>query len=77
MKTISLVSEQPTGLTPEEIRSALISSLEEIRHDLKKVLLVVPDITRNQSGSGLIANQLYHELEPNVHVDVLPASTLR
>lgn len=73
MKTISLVSEQPTGLTPEEIRSALISSLEEIRHDLKKVLLVVPDITRNQSGSGLIANQLYHELEPDVHVDVLPA----
>ena len=64
--------ESNNGLTTTAIRQALAASLEG--KNLRKALLIPPDITRAHSGGGLIT-QLYYELltEAGVHVDILPA----
>lgn len=60
------------GLTREELREALIRSLES--RTLKKVLLIPPDFTRLHSNAGLITNIYYHTLrERGCEVDILPA----
>ena len=58
------------GLSLQQIRESLAKSVEN--KSLKKVLLVPPDITRLNSGAGLIT-ALYYDLLEGVHVDVLPA----
>jgi len=58
------------GLDVELIKRHLCESIQG--RDLKKVLLVPPDITRRNSGAGLIAS-LYYQLLGDVHVDILPA----
>ena len=58
------------GLSTAEIRDSLSKSLQN--RDLKKVLLVPPDITRLNSGAGLIT-ALYYELLQEARVDILPA----
>lgn len=66
------IADTEAGLTQEEIRSALISSLEDKHH--QKVLIVPPDFTRFHSGAGFITNVYYHALtERGAEVDVLPA----
>lgn len=68
-KEIFLRSEE--GLKEEEIREALIESLED---DLKNVLIIPPDYTRFHSNAGFITNVYYHELvSRGVKVDILPA----
>jgi len=58
------------GLSLQQIRESLAKSIEN--KSLKKVLLVPPDITRLNSGAGLIT-ALYYDLLEGVQVDVLPA----
>jgi len=58
------------GLEPGQIREKLLESLNNRK--LNKVLLVPPDITRRNSGAGLIVS-IYYELLKDVHVDILPA----
>jgi len=58
------------GLNEEQIRSCLIESLQNRKP--KKVLLIPPDITRKNSGAGLIVS-LYYQLLKDAHVDILPA----
>lgn len=53
-----------------EIKKALTEAIHGRK--LKKVLLVPPDITRANSGAGLIT-PLCYELLDGVHVDILPA----
>jgi nickel-dependent lactate racemase len=61
-----------TGLTDEEIRAALQTSVAGRR--LQNVLLVPPDFTRYHSNAGFITNQYYHMLtEQGCQVDILPA----
>lgn len=60
------------GLTPEEIRAALLRSLEG--RDVKKALIIPPDYTRFHSNAGFITNVYYHVLtERGARVDILPA----
>ena len=60
------------GLTLEEIRAALLSSLEG--RELRRVLIIPPDFTRFHSNAGFITNVYYHALmERGCRVDVLPA----
>ena len=60
------------GLTPDEIRAALLQSLEG--RTVKKVLLLPPDFTRYHSNAGFITNVYYHTLlERGAEVDILPA----
>ena len=63
-------SEQ--GLSREEIREALLASLEG--RTLKNVLIIPPDFTRFHSNAGYITNVYYHALvEVGCEVDILPA----
>ena len=72
MKDIYCVAEQEKGLSREEIREALIKSLDG--RNLKKVLIIPPDFTRFHSNAGFITNVYYHELTGRgALVDIMPA----
>ena len=72
MNDIYLIAQTDAGLTKEEIKSALLKSLEG--RNLKKVLILPPDFTRFHSGAGYITNVYYHALtEKGVKVDIMPA----
>ena len=60
------------GLSLEQIKESAAKSINGM--NLKKVLLIPPDITRLNSGAGLITS-IYYELlnSINTHVDILPA----
>lgn len=63
-------SEQ--GLSREEIREALLQSLEG--RTLRHALIIPPDFTRFHSNAGYITNVYYHALcEKGCEVDILPA----
>ena len=65
-------AKQEEGLTAEEIRAALLQSLEG--RTLRHALIVPPDFTRFHSNSGFITNVYYHALtELGCEVDILPA----
>lgn len=60
------------GLSEEEIRQALLYSLEG--RTLNNVLIIPPDFTRFHSNAGRITNIYYHALTGmGCHVDILPA----
>ena len=60
------------GLSPEEIKAALLESLEG--REVKNALILPPDFTRFHSNAGYITNVYYHALtERGANVDILPA----
>ena len=60
------------GLSEQELRSALLESLEG--RTLRKVLILPPDFTRFYSNGGLITNLYYHILKDRgCQVDIMPA----
>jgi hypothetical protein len=70
MKDIYLIAETENGLSKEEIKNALLKSLEG--RELKKVLILPPDFTRFHSGAGYITNVYYHALtERGAEVDTV------
>ena len=68
---ISLRASRDEGLTAQEIKNALLSSLKDLT--LRKVLLVPPDFTRFHSNAGYITNVYYHALKDIAQVDIIPA----
>lgn len=64
------VEDTTNGLSSSKIEALLSKALQG--KNLKKVLLVPPDITRRNSGAGLIVSLLYKLLK-DIHVDILPA----
>ncbi len=65
-------AQAETGLTSEEIRQALLQSLEG--RTLRNVLIIPPDFTRFHSNAGFISNVYYHALtDMGCNVDLLPA----
>ena len=59
------------GLKDEEIRGALLKSIEG--RSVRKALILPPDFTRFHSNAGLITNIYYHELtRRGAEVDVMP-----
>ena len=69
---IFLREQNADGLSREEIRAALLKSLEGRTY--KNVLILPPDFTRFHSNAGLIAGEYYRLLtERGAQVDVLPA----
>ena len=72
MKDIYAVAPTEAGLSPEEIRAALLKSLEG--RTLRRVLILPPDFTRFHSNAGFITNVYYHALkDAGVRVDIMPA----
>jgi len=65
-----LIENEEIGLSCGQIKNCLYESIRNKK--LSKVLLVPPDITRLNSGAGLITS-FYYELLEGVHVDILPA----
>ena len=66
------ISDREEGLSPDEIRAALLESLSGRK--LQKVLIIPPDFTRFHSNAGLITNMYYHELtDRGIYVDIMPA----
>ena len=63
------------ALSEAQIQSAVERTLEEARKrinkDLKRVLLLPPDLTRAHSGAGRITEMFYKAL-PGAHVEVIP-----
>ncbi len=68
MRTI--IAENERGLDITQVRTCLAQSIQG--RSLKKVLLIPPDMTRLNSGAGLIT-ALYYELLHGAQVDILPA----
>ena len=66
-----MVYEHENGLTHEQLRQALATSLEG--RDLKKVLIIPPDFTRMYSGAGKITAIYYELLKDTCQVDIMPA----
>jgi len=66
----TVIENEINGLDTDQLKESILKSLEG--KSLKKVLLVPPDITRLNSGAGIITS-LYYDLFENVHIDVLPA----
>ena len=60
MNDIYRYSNSDAGLSMDEIRVALLQSLEG--RELHKVLILPPDFTRFHSGAGFITNIYYKEL---------------
>ena len=65
-------ANQQAGMSPEETKAALLTSLEGC--SLNKALIIPPDFTRFHSNAGYITNVYYHALvERGCEVDILPA----
>jgi nickel-dependent lactate racemase len=68
-------SLEARALTDEQIHSAVMRLIEEARtrinRDLKRVLLLPPDLTRAHSDAGKITELLYQAL-PNADIAVIP-----
>ena len=60
------------GLSQDEQLEALKESLK-VHGNLKKVLLLPPDFTRNHSGAGLLTVMYYNLLKDTCRVDIMPA----
>ena len=66
------IAQAETGLTKEEIKAALLQSLEG--RTLRNMLILPPDFTRFHSNAGFITNVYYHALtDIGVNVDIMPA----
>ena len=69
---IFLREQNADGLSREEIRAALLKSLEGRTY--KNVLILPPDFTRFHSNAGYITNVYYHALtDMGANVDIMPA----
>ena len=67
-----LIAKTEQGLSREEIRQALLASLEG--RSVRRALILPPDFTRFHSGAGYITNVYYHALTARgAAVDILPA----
>ncbi len=72
MNNLFLTARTENGLTREEIRDALLRSLDG--RTVRRALILPPDYTRFHSGAGFITNVYYHALrEGGAQVDILPA----
>ncbi len=73
VKEVVLKASGSAGITDEQLREALYKTIEDSKKDLKKILLLPPDITRANSGAGKITAMYYEMLKDHCKVDIMPA----
>lgn len=73
MVNISIKSNNPKGISDDELYKALEQSIAERKAELKKVLLIPPDFTRYHSMAGKLTAMYYKLLKDTCQVDILPA----
>jgi nickel-dependent lactate racemase len=66
-----LTAATAEGLSDQEIKAALKASLDSLG-ELKKVLIIPPDITRLNAHAGPITCMLW-DLLPDAEIDIMPA----
>lgn len=66
-------SDREEGINIDELQAALAGSLAGCQANLRRVLLIPPDLTRLHSAAGLITRILYRMLHDRCTVDILPA----
>ncbi len=62
-------------ISQSEMASYLDALIERLRtdYDLKRLLIIPPDITRLNSRAGEITAHLWERLHDSVHIDIMPA----
>ena len=70
---LSIKSNDDQGISEKEIREALEKSIRGQGKELKKVLIIPPDLTRAHSGAGDITKLYYEILKDSCQVDIMPA----
>lgn len=73
MCKIALKAQDASGIDEKSLGEALLQSVRDRLKDLKKVLLLPPDITRLHSGAGSITAHYYNILKDHCKVDIMPA----
>lgn len=73
MLSIVLKSQDGKGLNDLDINNAIKRSIDDHKRNLKRVLLIPPDLSRMHSGGGRITAMYYELLKDICHVDILPA----
>lgn len=71
VKNLFLRAETDSGLSDERIVEALRTSLESAG-ELKKILIIPPDVTRLNAYAGEITRMIW-DLLPDTQIDILPA----
>lgn len=67
------ILESASGIDRRAIERFIHQLTTDVHRPLHKVLLIPPDITRLHSCAGLLTAELFRQLEPNCHCDILPA----
>ena len=73
MKRIIRTANDENGLTDDQLYQALKESLDDRIGNLKRVLIIPPDMTRLYSGAGKITRMYYDILKTSCPVDIMPA----
>lgn len=73
MVEIAIKSGTNSALDKAQIFNAVKQSIDGNINKLKKVLLLPPDITRSNSGAGIITAMYYKILKDSCKVDIMPA----
>jgi len=73
MNPIILKSDDKTGITEADIFDAIKRSIEGQKWNLRRVLLIPPDLSRIHSGAGRITALYYDLLKDVCEIDILPA----
>lgn len=73
MKKIIQRATDETGIRDDVLLLSLKESIQDVKSNLKKVLIIPPDMTRLYSGAGKITRMYYNILKDFCHVDILPA----
>ncbi len=73
MQEVIKISDQPMGLSGQDVVKGLEEALMPLRGKLKKVLLLPPDYTRVYSGVGQVTASCYRLLKGFCTVHVMPA----
>ncbi len=73
MMEITMRANSKSGISDIELRKALECTIEAKKANLKKILLLPPDITRAHSGAGKITAMYYEMLKDTCQIDIMPA----
>ncbi len=72
MQNISRISDKKEGISNYELKEFLVALLSNYKN-LKKILLIPPDLTRMHSKAGVITSIFYNLLKDKYAVHILPA----
>jgi nickel-dependent lactate racemase len=73
MKEIMIEKPNDSWINDAELFDALAQSIADRKDSLRKVLLIPPDITRSNSGAGVITAMYYKLLRDSCEIRILPA----